>query len=210
MYAVVFAVEAIGLTAAMIFKYLGAEMEACNLLNEIYLEIQKYALENNLVINLNNIVDSTLNNWKEIYVKQLIQTTLSQEHSKKLLEKLIKKYDISTNFRDYYMSIDNMLEMKKNKMEFGCHTNTHKRLSFLTKEEQIKEIKENMQLLYKNNLLTNQDVLSIAYPFGDYTNSTIEILNELNVDFAFTTKEENIYKINKYEVPRYDCNILKE
>lgn len=36
--AVVFAVEAIGLTAAMIFKYLGAGMEACNLLNEIYLE----------------------------------------------------------------------------------------------------------------------------------------------------------------------------
>ena len=67
-----------------------------------------------------------------------------------------------------------------------------------------------MQLLYKNNLLTQQDILSIAYPFGNYNNSTIEILNNLKFDFAFNTKEEEIYKINKYELPRFDCNRLKE
>lgn len=178
--------------------------------NEIYLEIQKYILENNIAIDTNSIVDSKLGNWKEIYIKRIIQTVFTLEHSKEILEKLIRKYNISINFEDYYMSIDNMLEMKKNKMEFGCHTNIHKRLSLLTKEEQTEEIRENMQVLYKNNLLTEQDILSVAYPFGNYNALTMEVLKELDFDFAFTVKEDNIYKVGKYEIPRYDCNILKK
>ena len=156
-------------------------------INEVYLEVQEYLLENN--ININNIIDKKIKNWKESYIKQLIQYILPKEHSKKILNKLIKKYNISTNYKDYYMSINNMLEMKKNGMEFGCHTNTHQRLSLLNKAEQKKEIQENMELLYKNNLLNDKDVLSIAYPFGDYNTTTKEILDNLNFDFAFNVKE---------------------
>ena len=95
-------------------------------------------------------------------------------------------------------------------MEFGCHTNTHQRLSFLNKAEQKKEIQENMELLYKNNLLNDKDILSIAYPFGDYNTTTKKILDNLNFDFAFNVKEAEIYKLDKYQLYRYDCNILKE
>lgn len=177
-------------------------------IDEVYRETQKYLLENN--INIDTIVDKKLENWKEVYVKHLIQTILSQEHSERIINKLVKKYDISTNYENYYMSINNMLEMKSTGMEFGCHTNTHKRLSFLNKIEQNKEIQENMELLYKNNLLTNTDVLSIAYPFGDYDNTTTKVLGNLNFDFAFNVKEEDIYEFDKYQLSRYDCNILKE
>ncbi len=177
-------------------------------IDEVYKEIQEYLFVNN--INKDNIFDKKSKNWKEVYFKQLIQNTLPKEHSKKIINKLIKQYNISNNYKDYYMSIDNMLEMKKNGMEFGCHTNTHQRLSFLSKTEQNREIQENMELLYKNNLLTDKDVLSIAYPFGDYNTTTIQILNDLNFDFAFNVKEGEIYKLDKYQLYRYDCNILKE
>ena len=178
-------------------------------IDEVYVDVQKFILENNINFKNSYIIDKSFYNWKEVYIKKLIQTFLPQESSKKLLNQLVCKYNISSTFEKYYMSVENMLEMKKNNMEFGCHTNIHKRLSYLSKEEQIGEIKENMQILYENDIITKQDILSIAFPFGDYNTETIEILKDLKFDFAFTTKKENKNKINRYEMPRIDCNILK-
>lgn len=179
-------------------------------IDEMYIEVQKYIFENNLKFKIDDIVNINVCNWKETYIKKLIQTILPEEHRKNILDQLIREYNISSDFSDYYMSIENMLEMKKNNMEFGCHTSKHNRLSYLSKYEQINEIRENMDILHKNKIITKKDILSIAYPFGDYNAETVYILKSLNFDFAFTTKEENIYKINRYELPRVDCNVLKE
>lgn len=176
--------------------------------DQLYEEVRTYLIEKN--IDKYSKVNKSINNWKEVYVKKLIQNFLPQEHKEQLLKKLIEKYNISVNYNDYYMSIDNMLEMKANGMEFGCHTSTHKRLSFLDEAEQNIEIKENMELLYKNKLLTNEDVLTIAYPFGDYNSTTIKILGDLNFEFAFNVNEGDIYSVDKYQMSRYDCNVLKE
>lgn len=177
--------------------------------DKLYMDVKRYLIENNMVNKYNDITPK-INNWKEIYIKKLIQTFLPQEYKAPLLKKLVERYDVSTNYKNYYMSIENMVEMKKNGMEFGCHTNSHRRLSFLDGKEQNTEIKENMKLLYKSKLLTKDDVLTIAYPFGDYNGSTIKILNSLKFDFAFTVKEGDIYNFDKYRLPRYDCNVLKE
>lgn len=176
--------------------------------NEIYLQVQQFIEKNNLSICFEEKFCKETDNWKESYIKQLLQTILPEKYRKELLEKLIKKYKISTDFNDYYMTIDNILEMKSNGMEFGCHTNSHKRLSYLNENEQINEIKENMQLLYKYNVLDENNVVSIAYPFGNYNNTTIKILDELNFEFAFTTREENVCK-GKLEIGRFDCNVLR-
>lgn len=178
-------------------------------IDDIYIELQNFIFENNIEFKDNCIVDKSSYAWKEIYVKKMIQTILPEEYSNKILNKLINKYNIPSDFEKLYMSIENMLEMKANNMDFGCHTKSHKRLSYLIKDEQIDEIKENMQILFDNKIIDKHDVLSLAYPFGDYNIKTIEILKSLNYDFAFTTKEENVYKISKYELPRIDCNVLK-
>lgn len=178
-------------------------------IDEFYFEIQNYIFKNNLIYKPQEIVNINLNNWKEKYIKRLLQTSLPVEHTKKILEQLMNKYNISNDFNKYYMSVENMLEMKNNNMEFGCHASTHNRLSNLCPNDQLNEVKENMDLLIENKLITKKDILSIAYPFGDYNAKTIDILKSLNFEYAFTTKEESIYKINKYEMARYDCNILK-
>lgn len=108
------------------------------------------------------------------------------------------------------MSIQNMLEMKNNNMYFGCHTASHIRLNYLNREEKEKEIKNNMILLYDSKILNKKDVLSIAYPFGNYDKDTIQILKKLKFDFAFTTIERDADGISKYEMPRYDCKRIKE
>lgn len=176
----------------------------------IYSDINKYLLEQNIHIDEDSIIKNKEYSWKEKYIKQLLQTVLPKEHRTMLIQKLSEKYSISIKSDDYYISLKNMLEMKNNGMEFGCHTDSHQRLEFLSMKEQRDEIEKNKMLLYSNNILSNNDVLSIAYPFGSYNANTIKVLNNLNFDFAFTTKESNVTNINKYEIPRYDCNILKE
>lgn len=177
--------------------------------DKLYIDVRRYLIENNIVDKYNDI-NSKMKNWKEVYIKKLIQTFLPQEYKERLLKRLVEKYYISTNYKNYYMSIENMVEMKKNGMEFGCHTNSHRRLSFLDEIEQNREIRENMELLYKNKLIEKNDVLAIAYPFGDYNDSTMKILDNLKFDFAFTVKEGDVYNSDKYRMPRYDCNVLKE
>ena len=179
-------------------------------INDIYFEVNKYIKENNLHEYIKDVILNKESNYKEVYIKQMLQTLLPQKERKILLDKLVDIYNISINYKDYYLSKENIFEMKKNNMEFGCHTDNHKRLEYLSKKEQKEEIKNNLNILYKNKILEKDDIVSIAYPFGSYNECTLEVINELKIDFAFTTKEGSVKEIKNYEILRYDCNKLKE
>ena len=176
---------------------------------QIYDDIQIYLSELGIDIKY-NINKQEKYNSKESYVKKLLQSVLPKDNRIAIIDKLNKKYDVSIQCSEYYMSIQNMLEMKNNNMYFGCHTASHIRLNYLNREEKEKEIKNNMILLYDSKILNKKDVLSIAYPFGAYDKDTIQILKKLKFDFAFTTIERDADGISKYEMPRYDCKRIKE
>lgn len=140
------------------------------------------------------------------YVKQLLQFALPNDIRKNILEKLILKYNISINASDYYMTKEEILEMKCNGMEFGLHTNNHKRLSLLSKEEQEDEIVHNLNILNANNILPN--IKAIAYPFGSYNMETLELLEKLNIDLGFAIDRKLGFN-RLLEIERIDSNFLK-
>lgn len=155
----------------------------------------------------NNDINNSLDNKKTAMFKQLLQYKLPYNVRKNIINKLVKKYNISTNFEDYYINIEQLKEMKQNGMYFGIHTSNHHNLRLLNYNDQFNEINNNLNVLKENNLLEN-NLLAIAYPYGIYNEDTIKILKELNIKYGFKasiTNEESSFEIN-----RIDCNILKE
>ena len=66
----------------------------------------------------------------------------------------------------------------------GVHTCTHPRLTTLSAEEQRREIKECKDDLEQ---LLGGEMNHLAYPHGDYNQTTVEIATELGFKTAVTT-----------------------
>lgn len=173
------------------------KIDAKILLKELLIELKK----NN--INFENNCEEN----SEAVFKQLMQYKLKYEYRKKMLAYFINKYNISTCVEDYYMNIEQLKEMKKHNMFFGIHTDTHPRLDILTKDEQLKEIKNNKKYLLENNLI-EKSIISIAYPFGKYNEETLDILKKEHIKYGFRIggKESN----NSLLINRIDCKNLSE
>ena len=154
-------------------------------------------------IKLNNSLD---NNNVALF-KQLLQYILPFEIRTKILEKLMKKYNISNDVKNFYIDVEDLKEMKQNGMYFGIHTITHPNLKLLNYEEQFVEINENLKQL-KNNKLIEDELLSISYPYGLYNKDTLKIIKQLNIKYGFKAHVTN--KKSNFEIDRIDCNILKE
>lgn len=86
--------------------------------------------------------------------------------------------------RELYMSFEEMQEMFKSGMSFGCHTHRHPALSNLGLREQAKEIKDSKDALEKN---LETKIKLFSYPYGDFNQTTIEILKEQGYVCALTS-----------------------
>lgn len=175
-------------------------------IDDIYNDIRRLVKKDKVEINESKFINGTIDDYKMRYAKQLLQFALPNDIRKNILEKLILKYNISINASDYYMTKEEILEMKCNGMEFGLHTNNHKRLGLLSKEEQEDEIVHNLNILNANNILPN--IKAIAYPFGSYNMETLELLEKLNIDLGFAIDRKLGFN-RLLEIERIDSNFLK-
>ena len=83
------------------------------------------------------------------------------------------------------INIEQLLEMSSDPLcTIGAHTCSHPRLSGLTKEEQWREIKECKKDLEQ---VLGKEVRHLAYPHGDYNQTTVDIVTELGFKTAVTT-----------------------
>ena len=99
--------------------------------------------------------------------------------------------------------------MKANGMAFGMHGANHQRMSLLSENEQLNEILECLSKFKNKEMFKEID--TYAYPFGDYNNKTLYILNHNGIKYAYTTERRDFsVKDNCLLIPRYDCNELKE
>ncbi len=158
-------------------------------------------------IDINNYkVDKSLDSNSMALVKQLLQFKLDKDIREKILNDLANSYHINLNVEDSYISIKHLKEMKDNNMFFGIHTKTHPRLGLLDKDEQKEEISSNLNFL-KSIGIVDEDLISIAFPYGSYNDETIELMKELNIKYGFKVNED---KDNYNLISRIDCNCLKE
>ncbi|WP_421381597.1 polysaccharide deacetylase family protein [Bacillus salacetis] len=119
------------------------------------------------------------------------------------IRKNVHHYDPS---KVQYLSLEE-LKASCGVFEFGSHTYTFhqketkggKERAFLTSKSK-KEVQKDLQTSFHQ--LGDNDFL--AYPYGEYTPETIEILEQLGTKMAFTLEERNASPIDHiYEIPRF-------
>lgn len=93
------------------------------------------------------------------------------------------------------MNAEQLKAISKNPLcTIGVHTCTHPHLSTLTAEEQRKEIADCKTDL---NELLGIDMRHLAYPHGDYNQTTVEIAVELGFHTAVTTSGRHVRNDSK-------------
>lgn len=84
---------------------------------------------------------------------------------------------------DVYMSPENIKEMSDYGIDIESHTVTHSKLSTLSYDEQLKELKNSKEAIEK---ITGKPIISIAYPEGKYNEDTSKAVLDAGYAMGFT------------------------
>lgn len=86
----------------------------------------------------------------------------------------------------YYMSHEAIKEMYDYGISIQSHTVNHLHLDTLSYDEQLKELKKSKEELES---IIGNEVISIAFPFGDYNKDTVKAAEAAGYKLAFTTNQ---------------------
>ena len=130
----------------------------------------------------------------------------------KILDYLLKKFEINVKFKDYYLNKKEIKYLKSLGMIIGSHSESHTLLSRLSYKEQFKELNNSKIFLEK---IINKNIDIFCYPYGgriSYNNNTLKILKKLKYKLAYSVEYRDIslkdIQKKPYELPRYDCNLF--
>lgn len=145
------------------------------------------------------------------YVKRLLQRVLPAALRAAILTKLFSRFvtsDEAAFATELYLRRDDISDMVAADMHIGGHGNTHSWMGSLTAEQQVTEISESRKFLRWAGV--PEGVFSFCYPYGDYNDETLGILQTSGCSVAFTTKVEvaTIPGSAALEIPRLDTNDL--
>lgn len=114
----------------------------------------------------------------------------------------------------YYMDSAMLKEMADYGLDIESHTLNHKKLSELSYEEQLKELKDSKDFIEN---ITGKEVLSVAYPFGSYNETTFKATKDAGYKMGFTTdrglsdREDGSYKLDRiYVSSGYSMETFKD
>tara|TARA_B100001057_G_scaffold322992_1_gene323248 strand:+ start:2046 stop:2630 length:585 start_codon:yes stop_codon:yes gene_type:complete len=188
--------------------------------SEALSELEKY-LYNNKITKFYN--DNEKSKYRSAYKRQIDDDNKKQfkkimnyygdlKLKSKILDYLLKKFEINTNPKDYYLNKKEIKYLESLGMIIGSHTESHTLLSRLPFKEQFRELKNSKIFLEK---IINKSIDTFCYPYGgkkSYNDNTLKILKKLKYKLAYSVENRDIsYKDIKqkpYELPRYDCNLF--
>lgn len=119
-----------------------------------------------------------------------------------------KKFDVSEVPAKVLMTVPQLEQLNRKGHTLGLHSDTHPtQIQSLPKEAQVREYKINYDFL-KN--ITGTGARIVAHPCGNYSETTLEILHQLEVVVGFRSNLNRPYAKSLLEIPREDhSNILK-
>ena len=130
----------------------------------------------------------------------------------KILDYLLKKFEINTKPKNYYLNKKEIKYLKSIGMIIGSHSESHTLLSRLSYREQFKELNNSKIFLEK---IINKSIDTFCYPYGgkiSYNDNTLKILKKLKYKLAYSVEYRDIsfkdIQQKPYELPRYDCNLF--
>ncbi len=192
---------------------LAAEKNTQNLIGLIFTELDNfrsdYKLESNSHYFEKLAKPSRFDTGEVMFVKRLLQTELEEKLRKIISHNLFEKivgFEEKYFSRELYMDVEQIKCMQRNGMHIGSHGYDHYHLGTLSKQKQKNEILQSLDFL--KQIGCNMNKWTMCYPHGNYNETTIELLNNLNCKLALTINSEiaDLNKHNKYVLPRLDTN----
>ena len=146
-----------------------------------------------------------------IFVKRLLQHALPTIWRGRIAEMLFKKYvsaDMHAFADDLYMSSTQLTEMVQAGMYVGGHGYAHNWFSKENYQTQLNKIQKTLIFLNSIGAPTHDWVM--CYPYGDYNNDTLNILEAEGCLAGLTTsvKVAKLQVDRNLELPRLDTNDL--
>lgn len=154
------------------------------------------------------------NNYNQgVEFKRLLNYFVDYKNREAVIDAIAEKLDYQFTSNDYYASIDQLQEMKRSGMIIGSHGNSHRLMSKLNFDEQVREIELSFAILDQFDLI---DVKNYCHPYGrpfSYNQNTVRILNQFNVVYSFDLNYRDIvasdFVSSMQTLPRYDCNFFE-
>ena len=183
------------------------------LVNELFSKLDEYRKEYQLDSNETYFKKHAVAGRKDVpevmFIKQMLQVILPEELRLILCNYFFNKYvtaDETAFSRELYMSIEQIKNLKDNGMHIGSHGYDHYWLGSLSKEKQEIEIDRSLEFLKLIGI--DPDRWTMCYPYGNYNDDTLNILNNKGCKLALTTKPAiaNINEYKRFELPRLDTN----
>ena len=198
-------------THLLIGKFKGYEI-----LNELEKYLSKYKVKSYINSKEKYHYKTAYKNQKDEDLKKEFKRIMNYygdlELKKKILDYLLKKFEINIKPKDYYLNKSEIKHIESLGMIIGSHAESHTLLSRLNYKKQFAELKNSKTFLEK---IIKKDVDTFCYPYGgrfSYNNYTLNILKKLKYKLAFSVnyKDVSFKEIIKkpFELPRYDCNLF--
>jgi peptidoglycan/xylan/chitin deacetylase (PgdA/CDA1 family) len=148
-------------------------------------------------------------------VKRTLNYYIDYRFRPQILDALMAEFfpeeaDVAARF---YISENQMRQMREAGMILGSHTVTHPCMSKLAPEEQKKEIEDSFSHLER--VLGNTRPKTFCYPYGgfhSFTDETEHLLQDAGCAFSFNVEPRDITATDlerrPQALPRYDCNMF--
>ena len=143
---------------------------------------------------------------KIISGKTLISNQLNQSNKKKYLLTfddgnisdikfvlpLLKKYNCKAVFfivpsfvgNKGFMNWSHIIELKKNGMEIGSHSQTHQFLTTISKNKQEYELKKSKDILESK---LNSEIISFSFPYGSYDKDLVSLTLDIGYKYIYNS-----------------------
>lgn len=148
-----------------------------------------------------------------IVLKRLLQRELPRAVRRALTAELFADYvstDEAAFSRELYLNESDLRHLVDAGMHVGSHAHSHEWLPFLPAAEQEMELRRSHELL---DSIGAGSEWTLAYPYGHFDPSTLDIAHRLHCAAAFTTRVGPVNigagdfdSMSRLELPRYDTN----
>jgi peptidoglycan/xylan/chitin deacetylase (PgdA/CDA1 family) len=148
---------------------------------------------------------------QDIYIKRMLQLGLPEILRNRIVDSLFSRYvsqDVLAFADDLYVSEQNLVEMRSAGMEIGSHGYGHYWLDNLNIGEQAIDIDRSLEMIERIGM--ERHGFYFCYPYGGYTNETVDLLRARGCSAAVTTRVAiaRLDSKNLLELPRLDTNDL--
>lgn len=192
---------------------LASGVEASVLVKDIFGLLDTYRAEHRFESNdfyyKKLAIPNRFDSGEVVFIKRLLQRELSKPLRGDFADALLHKHvgiSEAVLHEELYASFDQLATMHRHGMHIGVHGYDHFWLGYLSAPEVEQEVDKSLAFLH--DLKGGDEPWTMAYPFGNYSDTVVEVVRQKGCSLAFTTEPE-LAKLNqqsRFTVPRFDTN----